>query len=158
MKLSDLRSLVPIDSFKGEYAFLSNFFVCNIEFEGRKYKTVEHYYQAHKATTLGEHEWVRGAKTAGEAKRRGRKIFINNRWDSIKIDVMRCGLQMKFADDRLAEKLIATQNAPLIEGNTWHDNFWGDCSCAKCTNIVGANILGSLLMEMRILLQTRSKE
>ena len=37
----------------------------------------------------------------------------------------------------------------LIEGNTWHDNYWGDCSCNRCKSKSGENMLGILLMELR---------
>ena len=37
----------------------------------------------------------------------------------------------------------------LIEGNTWSDNFWGDCHCPKCRGIKGENNLGKLLMKIR---------
>ena len=41
-----------------------------------------------------------------------------------------------------------TGDAELIEGNTWHDNYWGVCSCSKC-NGRGKNRLGKLLMKVR---------
>jgi predicted NAD-dependent protein-ADP-ribosyltransferase YbiA (DUF1768 family) len=48
-----------------------------------------------------------------------------------------------------AEKLLATGNATLIEGNHWHDQYWGDCTCAKHRDVPGMNILGKLLMQVR---------
>jgi predicted NAD-dependent protein-ADP-ribosyltransferase YbiA (DUF1768 family) len=48
----------------------------------------------------------------------------------------------------LAEKLLATGEEILVEGNTWHDNFWGRCSCRNCRG-KGVNHLGQLLMERR---------
>lgn len=32
---------------------------------------------------------------------------------------------------------------------SWHDNFWGNCTCVKCENIEGQNWLGKLLMKVR---------
>lgn len=37
-----------IDSFGGEYSFLSNFHKCKVEFEGMTYHSVEHAFQAAK--------------------------------------------------------------------------------------------------------------
>ena len=37
-----------IDSFGGEYSFLSNFHKCKVEFEGMTYPSVEHAFQAAK--------------------------------------------------------------------------------------------------------------
>jgi predicted NAD-dependent protein-ADP-ribosyltransferase YbiA (DUF1768 family) len=47
--------------------------------------------------------------------------------------------------------LLATGDRDLIEGNTWHDNFWGVCSCPKCTfpPIPQTNWLGKILVEER---------
>ena len=44
---------------------------------------------------------------------------------------------------KLAEMLLATEDAILIEGNTWGDKFWGVC------NGVGENNLGKVLMYVR---------
>ena len=58
-------------------------------------------------------------------------------------------LTCKFAIPELREKLLATKDAELIEGNWWHDNFWGNCLCSKCKDIQGKNMLGKLLMKER---------
>jgi hypothetical protein len=51
----------------------------------------------------------------------------------------------------LRKKLLATGDATLIEGNYWHDNYWGVCTCENCVSngIVGRNRLGTLLMKVR---------
>ena len=36
-------------------------------------------------------------------------------------------LEQKFSDTELKKKLVDTGNEKIIEGNTWHDNFWGSC-------------------------------
>lgn len=43
----------------------------------------------------------------------------------------------------LADKLVATGDAELIEGNTWGDTVWGVC------NGSGENRLGEILMRVR---------
>jgi predicted NAD-dependent protein-ADP-ribosyltransferase YbiA (DUF1768 family) len=63
---------------------------------------------------------------------------------------MLAGLELKFgcnADIRKA--LLATHPQELVEGNYWHDNYWGNCLCPKCTHIEGQNHLGKLLMKIR---------
>ena len=47
------------------------------------------------------------------------------------------------------ETLLGTSTKELVEGNYWHDNVWGDCSCEKCKNIKGQNLLGKQLMQVR---------
>lgn len=64
-------------------------------------------------------------------------------------------LQEKFRDPQLADLLVATHPKDLIEGNDWHDNYWGDCyrGDEHCTG-PGENMLGVLLMELRDELRT----
>ena len=58
-------------------------------------------------------------------------------------------LWLKFSIPTLREKLLATDNEELVEGNTWHDNTWGECSCERCKDIKGQNRLGKMLMQIR---------
>lgn len=51
---------------------------------------------------------------------------------------------------QLLNWLMLTGEEQLLENTTgWHDNTWGDCSCPKCKNITGQNLLGKALMEVR---------
>ena len=60
------------------------------------------------------------------------------------------GLNYKFKQNNdLAELLLKTKYLKLVEGNKWHDNYWGQCYCYKCSNIKGYNILGIMLMKIR---------
>ena len=54
-------------------------------------------------------------------------------------------LRQKFSDQNkvLKEKLLATGEAEIVEGNDWDDTFFGVC------NGVGENQLGKLLMKIR---------
>jgi hypothetical protein len=81
------------------------------------------------------------------------KISLRPDWEKIKVDVMRTGLMLKFTDAALAEKLLATGDEELVEGNWWHDNTWGNCHCPQCSRVGGRNLLGMLLMEVRKELQ-----
>lgn len=138
-----------IVTFEGENAFLSNFEESPFEVAGIKYPTVEHWFQAWKTTDLETHKAIAAAPTPGKAKRMGRKVDLRPDWEQIKIEVMRAGLWYKFENPELRAKLLATGNEPLMEGNTWHDNTWGNCFCRKCIGIHGQNLLGALLMEIR---------
>ena len=57
----------------------------------------------------------------------------------------------KFSQNvQLLNWLMLTGEEQLLENTTgWHDNTWGDCSCPKCKNITGQNLLGKALMEVR---------
>lgn len=134
----------PILNFSGDYAFLSNFYPSPIKYDGIKYPTVEHGFQAFKSIDLEERYYIASLRTPGQAKRAGRIVRLRKDWEDIKEDVMLDLLRLKFKkSSALAKKLKNTGNATLIEGNTWNDTYWGMCRG------VGKNRLGVLLMQVR---------
>ena len=134
-----------INCFDGEFAFLSNFYTSPFKDPetGTTFPTVEHYFQANKADGMRDYLAIATASTPGQAKRLGRRCTLRYDWESVKIEVMRKGLRLKFADPALKSKLLATGEEELIEGNYWNDTFWGVCRGK------GQNNLGKLLMELR---------
>src|SRR6266568_5643057 len=114
-----------IDKFQGRYRFLSNFWITPIVFGVDIYKSVEHAYQAAKTNILSERELIQNARTPGEAKRMGKTVTLRPDWEHVKTKVMHDLVLQKFSGDPLRAQLLATDNAELIEGNTWHDNFLG---------------------------------
>lgn len=135
-----------IDRFAGPDRFLSNFYLAEIMWEGKPYPSSEHLYQAMKAGTEEEREWVRTAPTAREAKFRGQRVRATADWNERRIGAMRLVLEAKFDQHPdLAAKLDGIGDASLVEGNTWGDTFWGvDTETGQ-----GENHLGELLMELR---------
>lgn len=138
-----------IAMFDGKYAFLSNFASSPFEVGGVTFPTVEHWFQAWKSLDEAEFMEIAAADTPGKAKRLGRHVTLRPDWEEIKVDVMRQGLRHKFAIPEFRNQLLATGDEELMEGNTWHDNTWGNCVCQKCQNIPGRNMLGMLLMQLR---------
>lgn len=139
-----------ITEFDGKYAFLSNFYHAPFTYDGIIYPTNEHFFQAMKTLDQEKRKQIAEAKTPGVAKRMGRQVQLREDWEEVKYTAMRVGVERKFdAHPGLAEKLIATGDAILIEGNSWHDNTWGSCFCPKCAAIAGKNWLGEILMERR---------
>jgi len=145
---------LKIISFSGEYRFLSNFYRAPImvmeEGKSYQYPSVEHAYQALKTFDYSEREFFRGdSVTAGQAKRKGRQVKIRSDWNNVKIDIMGQLIYLKFSShSNLKEKLLATNNAELIEGNTWGDSFWGMCP-NEYGILTGQNNLGKILMNIR---------
>lgn len=142
-----------ISCFDGKWAFLSNFYWNEIEFEGITYPTNEHFFQAMKTLDIDERRQIANCLTPGQAKRMGRQVALRPDWEEVKEDVMFLGLCLKFADEQLADWLVETGDELLVEGTTWHDNEWGNCSCSKCKNIEGKNKLGKLLMKVRSMIR-----
>jgi len=139
----------PIDRFIGSYFFLSNFYPCKIKWNEKVWPSSEHIYQAEKTLSDGWKELIRLANTPGNAKHMGKMVPLVSNWEEKKISVMKDILRAKFKDMYLGHALHETGDKILIEGNEWHDNFWGICSCEKCKNKNGQNMLGKLLMELR---------
>jgi len=133
---------MAITSFSEENRFLSNFYPCVVEMEGIEYPSVEHAYQAAKTLNVAEREEI-VLLTAGQAKRRGYRVTLRADWESIKLGIMEDLVRQKFNKEILREKLLATGDAELIEGNDWGDKFWGVC------NGEGENWLGRILMKIR---------
>lgn len=134
----------PIDSFKQEYRFLSNFWPCRVFLAPHWYGSVEHAYQAAKTTDLQAQLAIRSAQSAGMAKRLGKSVPLRPDWEKIKLEVMGDLLWQKFVlDHKLRARLVATGQRQLIEGNTWGDRVWGVCGGQ------GTNHLGNLLMRIR---------
>jgi ribA/ribD-fused uncharacterized protein len=133
-----------IDSFTGEYRFLSNFWPVKVEIEGIVYPSVEHAYVAMKTTDIELREKISTIVSPVDVKRFGRKINIRPDWDTIKFGIMDILVNRKFfCNDDLKQKLINTFPKTLIEGNTWGDTYWGVCRG------VGENWLGRILMVTR---------
>jgi ribA/ribD-fused uncharacterized protein len=148
-----------INSFRGRYGFLSNFYPCVIEHKGIVYPSVEHYYVALKVTGMqfidgvyytapDLRELIARIIDAGDVKKLGKRVKVRSDWNEKKLEFMEWGIREKFKDSNLSEMLLSTDNLELIEGNNWHDNFWGSCSCPKCNN-KGENNLGKILMKIR---------
>lgn len=137
-----------IDSFQGDYRFLSNFWPCCIVWEGLVYPSLEHAYAASKTDDPAVKEMIRSCPTPGEAK----EYLADHQMEPAiswtiqkKLLVMEALLLLKFGGQEplLTRALMNTEDAELIEGNTWDDTFWGVC------NHVGENNLGKLLMKIR---------
>lgn len=137
------RKMTMIDSFSGQYNFLSNFYPVNIIIDDEIYPTVEHAFQAMKCDDPSDRETILACKTPADAKRAGRKVKLRRNWERDKADIMYMLVRQKFNNPELALKLKETRSEELVEGNTWNDTFWGMC------NGVGCNMLGKILMQVR---------
>lgn len=131
-----------INRFKNEYLFLSNFYYSPIIYKGIEFPSVENAYQAMKTTD--KKKWFEFIDcSAGDAKRKGKRLKIRDDWDQVKFGIMEELVELKFAIPDLRELLRLTNDSELTEGNWWKDTYWGVC------NGVGQNNLGKILMSTR---------
>lgn len=131
----------------GEHSFLNSFHPAAVPFEGALYPSVEHAFQAAKTLDLAAREAFL-TTTPAEAKRLGTRVALRPDWESVKLEVMASLVRAKFSDPELRARLLATAPRALVEGNWWHDNFWGVCHCPSCGGS-GLNHLGRILTEVR---------
>lgn len=140
-----------IDSFNGKYRFLSNFYPALVRWDGWLYPTVEHAYQAAKLPPDQRVRFRDPGMKPGEAKRLG-KGKGGDTWKDTSLDMMLVLLRQKFREPKLAELLLETGTQNLVEGNNWHDTFYGRCN-GDCTRgphaPIGDNHLGKLLEQVR---------
>lgn len=140
-----MLAMSVIDSFSGEFRFLSNFWIVDVLYENVLYRSSEHAYQAAKCKNPEEKILFSNPKlTAAGAKKLGKKVEVVDNWESIKFKVMYDIVTCKFEQNPDLQKLLLnTSNALLIEGNTWGDVYWGQY------NGKGQNHLGQILMQIR---------
>lgn len=147
----ELLKMEPIDSFCGAFRFLSNFFPAVVRFEGLTFQSTEAAYQAAK-TLLPELREQFTSMMPSEAKVAGKLLEIREDWEDVKEGIMFDLLQQKFEQNMAWQRLQATAPRPLVEGNHWHDTYWGVCN-GKCRQgphaPFGKNRLGEMLMEIR---------
>lgn len=131
-----------IDSFFGEYRWLSNFYPSLIWMDGLHYPFVENAYQAAKTNDYKLKKQFQ-MLSPKEAKKLGNYVELRSDWEDVKYSIMEYCCYQKFQDPVLKSWLLSTGDAELIEGNYWNDTYWGICKG------VGQNNLGKILMKVR---------
>eukprot|EP00928_Gymnodinium_smaydae_P037251 TRINITY_DN25891_c0_g1_i1.p1 TRINITY_DN25891_c0_g1~~TRINITY_DN25891_c0_g1_i1.p1 ORF type:complete len:644 (-),score=40.25 TRINITY_DN25891_c0_g1_i1:408-2276(-) len=148
-QLKDVRDFEAVQSFNGQYKWLSNFFWCDVELDGLIYPSVEHAFQAAKLVTNADRRswgFLESTLSFGEAKRLGRRVQLREDWKDIREAVMTTCLRSKFAHAHLRAKLLATGQKELIDGHSGSpDLVWG----YHFPSQAGENRLGKLLMALR---------
>ena len=134
-----------ISAFIGRWEALANWFQSAVFYEGERYPSVEHAFQAAKAgADAVAAQAIREAATPKLAHELGRKLPLPVDWERRKRPLMQALLRDKFRrDSALHERLLRTDNRNLIAGNDWGETFWG------VSGGRGANELGKALMAVR---------
>ena len=143
-------------AFFSSQCFLSNFFNCSIFFRGRHYTSLEQGYQCTKADLHNDVTAFRSiyrAKSPAEMKQKGGEIQIDEKWHTVKLQVMEDLLFAKFRQNKtLYYSLLNTRPMNLIEATI--DSFWGANCILKSIALEegcwqGLNHLGKLLIKVR---------
>ncbi len=140
--------------FYGKFSPLSNFASAELEVNGTKFPTVEHFYSYKKCDLNGKKDLAYCILKTPQpvetiAISRGNVLD-----DDTRVEVVKTALLAKFHQNpELKEYLVKTGEKILAEANP-HDNFWGTgCSLrsellSKPGHWPGQNKLGVLLMDL----------
>lgn len=123
---------------------------------GRKIRTIEALYQACRFPSRPDvQQFIIAEPSPLVAKRKTLPYRSETRpdWDSVRHKIMRWSLQVKLAQNynKFGELLLATGARPIVEQSR-KDNYWG-AFVKEGGFLVGQNVLGRLLMELRMHLQ-----
>lgn len=119
---------------------------------GTRVKTSEALYQACRFPHLpGVQRQIISENSPMTAKMRSKPHRNNSRedWDFVRVKIMRWCLNVKLAQNwkEFGRLLLATSGRPIVE-HSRRDDFWG-AKLLDDNTLVGANVLGRLLMELR---------
>lgn len=149
--------MIQFSGRRGKYGCFSNFTSTYIVYDEAPYQNSEAAFQAQKCKY--PEDKVGFYLLSGSASRqKGRVVPLRDDWEDVKYDIMVDVLRAKFTQNSvMRDVLLSTGTEEILENTTgWHDNIWGNCSCARCQGIPGSNLLGKALMQVRAELRQSS--
>lgn len=144
--------MIKIESFSGDYRWLSNFVAVEVIFEGVTYSSVEHAYQAAKSLNkIWRETCADWTIPSGKIKQLSKDVLIRKDWHDVRKGIMKDLLYQKFKQEPYMTLLLDTGNLEIEEGNNWGDTFWG----ISLKTGEGQNLLGKMIMEIRLSFRTK---
>lgn len=132
------------------YGPFSNLYRAEIAFEGERFPTAEHAYQAGKPRKPAVKAWLMAAPTPSLLAMAAHGLYywdVAPGWSVRRFDRMRGVLRAKFTQhDDLRQLLVSTGGARLIEAASVDNpvnRLWGEVEGK------GHNMLGIMLMDLR---------
>lgn len=124
-----------------------------IRVNGIRILTSEALYQSCRFPHMPEvQRMIIGEISPMTAKMRSKPYRKDSRrdWDHVRVRIMRWCLRMKLASNwsAFSELLLRTGDRPIVE-ESHKDDFWGARPSNDGGTLVGINVLGRLLMELR---------
>jgi ribA/ribD-fused uncharacterized protein len=133
-----------------------------LQVSGVRILTTEALYQACRFPHLPEvQRLILEEASPMTAKMRSKPYRIQTRgdWDEIRFKIMRWCLRVKLAQnfDEFGRLLLATREKQIVEQSR-KDDYWGAKLSVDGETLVGQNVLGRLLMELRERIQLQEAE
>lgn len=124
----------------------SNFAVFPFDLDGKRWQSVEHYYQAQKFADPKLQKTIRKAEKPPIAKGLAdkNKAHIRADWESLKDEVMERAVRQKFELHPELRKLLLSTGDEELQEAAPTDYYWG---VGRDGN--GQNKLGLILMRLR---------
>jgi len=149
----------------GTYGYLSNFYQSNFIDDNVEYNCSEQYFMKKKQelfdpTNISLANNILTNNIPAEIKKFGRQVknYNENIWNTMRYDIMKNGLRLKFTQNLdIKQKLINTNSKKLFEASPY-DRIWGTGYNAVDTlhfieknegYKLGTNLLGKALEEIR---------
>lgn len=144
---ASIDEVSEIYGFNGPFYFLHNHFVCDVEFGGVEFRSVEHAY--HASMDIENEAYVSEILDTMPPQRIefiARKINVDSLWiERQGIANMEVCLRSKFSDPALADLLVHTGSLDITYANSRGDILWG----IDTMDGTGRNELGKMLMRIR---------
>jgi type I restriction enzyme, S subunit len=120
---------------------------------GVRFRTSEALYQACRFPALPEvQQLILTAMSPMTAKMRSKPFRAESRpdWDLVRVQIMRWCLRQKLQQNwpRFGSLLLSTGDAPIVEKKSRRSDYWSATE-EQDGMLVGTNVLGRLLMELR---------
>ncbi len=113
--MSSLTTNNCIKEFQNEHRWLSNFFPVTIAYNGRVFKSVEHAYMSEKNTSEVWKDFCMNEEDPKIVKKLSEEIKLRENWDTLKLDVMRQVVKIKFSQEPFKTQLLETGDTYLQE-------------------------------------------
>lgn len=132
-----------------------------LEVNGIRIKTSEALYQACRFPDLPDVQRMiieEASPMTAKMKSKPYRDHSRKDWDAVRARIMRWCLRVKLAQnwERFGALLLETEGWPIVEESR-KDDFWGAIPSAD-GHLVGRNVLGRLLMELRELIRAPEAE
>jgi len=132
-----------------------------LEVEGIRILTSEALYQACRFPHKPEVQRLviqQASPMTAKMKSKPHRKNTRSDWEKVRVKIMRWCLRVKLAQNwqKFSELLLATGDRPIVEESR-KDDFWG-AKAADEERLVGLNVLGRLLMELREEVRTPNGE
>jgi len=128
-----------------------------LEVNGIRIRSSEALYQACRFPHKPEIQRLiiqQGSPMTAKMKSKPHREGTRADWDAVRVNIMRWCLRVKLAQNwsKFSDLLLATGDRPIVEDSR-KDDFWGAIRTDDGT-LIGRNILGRLLMELREAVRT----